>query len=208
MPLGDEVHHWRLEVQHRRPLLVRARPRSASPRVASHRLCPAERRRWLLRSRQVQITHAALRSTCACTEPRGRPPLSPWSAPRSRASLRQSAARIVLLAFLSLLPLVLPVAARRLGAARRRSRQLWRRGATAAIIGRLGRTVRASPAALARPRGSPMGLAAACRVCKKWRVSLRIFSARVCVCACPMRISDAPNSPLHEGMRSVACNGV
>ena len=91
--VGVEVHLWRVEVQLGDCILVRARPRPASPRAPPHRLCPAERRRRLLRCRQLQITDAALPSTCACTEPRGRPPQSPWSAPRSRASLRQSAAR-------------------------------------------------------------------------------------------------------------------
>ena len=47
------------------------------------------------------------------------------------------------------------------------------------------------------------GLLAPC-VCKKVLASLRDFSRCVYVCACPVRISDAPNSPLHEGMRGVA----
>ena len=71
--VGVEVHLWQLEVQLRRPLLVRACPRPASPRVAPHRLWPATCRRRLLRCWLLQITHAALRSTCDCTDPRGRP---------------------------------------------------------------------------------------------------------------------------------------
>ena len=53
-------------------------------------------------------------------------------------------------------------AVRRPGAARRRPRQLQRRGAAAAIIGWLGRAARAFPAALVGPRGSPVRLAVHC----------------------------------------------
>ena len=55
-------------------------------------------------------------------------------------------AEFVLLSLRSLLPLVLPAAARRCGAAWRRPRHTWRRGAAAAIIRRLGRAARTSPA--------------------------------------------------------------
>ena len=75
--VGIEVHLWRLEVQLRRPVLVRAQLRPASLRVAAHRLCPAECRRQLLRCRQLHIPHTAVRSTCCCTDPRGRPPSPP-----------------------------------------------------------------------------------------------------------------------------------
>ena len=50
---------------------------------------------------------------------------------------------------------LLPVTARRPGAARRRLRQLWRRSSAAARTGRHRRASRTSPAALATPRGSP-----------------------------------------------------
>lgn len=39
---------------------------------------------------------------------------------------------------------------------------------------------------------------------KKSRATVRHFSRCVYVCACAMHVSDALNSPLHEGMRSVA----
>ena len=36
-------------------------------------------------------------------------------------------------------------------------------------------------------------------------VSVAVYFSRCAyVCACPVRISDAPNYPLHEGMRGVA----
>ena len=91
--MGIEVHLRRVEVLLGDFILVRARPRPASPRATPHRLCPAERRCRLLRCRQLQITDAAQRSTCGCTDPRGRPAPSPSSAPRSWASPRRSAAR-------------------------------------------------------------------------------------------------------------------
>ena len=113
-------------------------------------------------------------------------------------------AEFVPLSLRSLLPLVLPTAARRRGAAWRRPRRLRRRSSAAATAGRLGRASRASPAALSATRGSPARLACSPRVCKKCRGSLCFFSLCVHACACPTRVSDAPNSPLHEGMRGVA----
>ena len=90
-------------------------------------------------------------------------------------------AEFVLLSLRLLLPLVLPSAARRGGAAWRRPRQLWRRGAAAAIIRRLGRAASASPAAFSGPRGSPVRLAAVCYVCKKVPGVAAYFLA-LCVC--------------------------
>ena len=91
--VGVEVHLWRVEVRLRRQLLVHIQPRPASLRAAPHRLCPAACRRQLLHCWQLHIPHTALRSTCCCTDPRGRPPSPPWPAPRWRASPRRSATR-------------------------------------------------------------------------------------------------------------------
>ena len=103
-------------------------------------------------------------------------------------------AEFVLLSLRSLLPLVLPAAARRRGAAWRRPRQLWRRGAAAAIIRRLGRAARACPAAFSALRGSRARL----------RMLSRVLWRCVYVCARAMRVSDASHSrPLHKGMRVV-----
>jgi hypothetical protein len=98
---------------------------------------------------------------------------------------------------------MLPAAARRRGAAWRRPRRLRRRSSVAATTRRLGRAARASPATLAATRGSRARLACFPCVCKKVRGSLRVFSRCVYVCVCPVRISDAPNSPLCEGVRGV-----
>ena len=104
----------------------------------------------------------------------------------------------------SRLPRLVPVAARRLGAARRRQRRLLQRSSAAARTGRLGRTACASAAALATPDGSPTAATHRLSALRKWRVAGRFFCRCVYVCACTLCVSDALNSPLHEGMRSVA----
>ena len=64
------------------------------------------------------------------------------------------------------------------------------------------------PARLRRPwRGRAARLLAASCLRRVWKKVLRVaayFSGCVYVCACPVRVSGAPNSPLHEGMRGVA----
>ena len=155
--VGVEVHLWRVEVQLRRPLLVRAQPRPTSPRVAPHRLCPAACCRRLPRCRLLHpllmlpafdsLQHYAARATATIAT------IEDGLAGGSPAGC---GAFLDVSELLSLLPLLLPVAARRLGAARRRQRRLFRRSSAAARTGRLRRASRASLAALAAPCRSLM----------------------------------------------------
>ena len=82
---------------------------------------------------------------------------------------------------LALIDGLLLVAGRRRGASRRRQRRLLRRSSAAARTGRLRRTARASPAALATPRGSPVRLAAARKKSGECRCVFLALCVRLCV---------------------------
>ena len=78
---------------------------------------------------------------------------------------------------------LLPVAARRRGAARRRLWQLWRRSSAAAATGQLWRAARASPAPSAALLSSPTAPAVASACLKKMCMRRCTFLA-LCVCLC------------------------
>ena len=148
--VGVEVHLWRVEVRLRRQLLVHIQPRPASLRAAPHRLCPCR-----MSSPAAALLAAAHPSHCPAFDVLLYRPARPTTvttvagtevAGVSSALCDSIMAEFVLLSLRSLLPLVLPAAARRCGAAWRRPRHTWRRGAAAAIIRRLGRAARTSPA--------------------------------------------------------------
>ena len=105
---------------------------------------------------------------------------------------------------LALIDGLLLVAGRRRGAARRRQRRLLRRSSAAARTRRLRRAARASSAALAVPRGSLTAASRPRQLSEYRRVTGRCFSRCAYVCARATCVSDATNSPLHEGMRTVA----
>ena len=183
--------------------------------TASPRVIVSARRHGVHLGMKVRFTprHACtcspltnpLRSSCCSTEPRGRLAPSRPSRTTSPQALRRAAARFSTTQSSSRgcrcccrsLPGGVQLqgggrggccgaAARRLapggsGAPPARLRRLWRRRAARRL-----------------PLPMPRGLR------KILRATGRFFSRCVYVCVCVMRVSDARNSPLHEGMRSVA----
>ena len=207
--LGVVVHLWRLEVQQWRQLLVRARPQTASPHVAAHRLWPAV---------CCRLHAPGLLATPLIS------PLTPLRVRLVGAEGRevddhhhhhraQGGGRL-----LGGLPLRFrrssaPRAHRRAAAGRCEAAWSCKAAAEAAVAAQQrGGSHRAAQTHRPRVSGGSgdAGRLADCRHApplssqKKWRVASRFFSRCVYVCACALRVSDALNSPLHEVVRGVA----
>ena len=207
--LGVVVHLWRLEVQQWRQLLVRARPQTASPHVAAHRLWPAV---------CCRLHAPGLLATPLIS------PLTPLRVRLVGAEGRevddhhhhhraQGGGRL-----LGGLPLrsrrsSAPRAHRRAAAGRCEAAWSCKAAAEAAVAvqqrGSCHRAARARRLRVSDGFGGAVLVAFRgqhARRCmrKKLPCSSAFFSRYVHVCACALRVFDSLNCPVHEGMHGVA----
>ena len=199
--------HGALVRRHRLFMRLRCalRPCPARERVANHDTWPATALAPPQRMCTCSPLTAAIRSTRCCAAPPASPPAPPPSAARSPPPSppppaifrRLDASLRCCRCCRGSLPGGLELQGGVQGGSDGAAAQYLSSGGSGGPPARLRRLWRRRAARL---------LAAGCvhHVCKKVLSVAAYFSGCVHVCACPMRVSDAPNSPLHEGMRGVA----